>query len=128
MRPMREAMTGKGLQRPVPSLVISSVLAAVFLIVNLGLHRAIPSFQELFLDNPARLPRLTTLIISVPIFAWVILGVLAAVLLVAKDFTLSARWRDLVNGAFFLMLIVYTVSVLIGLFRPLVGCVIGSIE
>lgn len=44
----------KGLQRPVPSLVISSVLAAVFLIVNIGLYRVMPSFHEFTLDNAKR--------------------------------------------------------------------------
>ncbi len=121
-------MTGKGLQRPVPSLLISSVLAAVFLIVNLGLHRISPSFQKLYEGVCTPPPMLTGLITSVPAFVWLIVGVLGAVLVVAKDFVLATRWRDPVNGAFFLMLIVYTVSVLIGLFRPLVGGVIGSIE
>ena len=123
-----DTQDGRGLQRPVPSLAISSGLAAVFLIVNLGLHRATPSFREMYDDLGAPLPALTNLVMSAPAFAWVIVGVLGATLVIAKDFVLSVRWRDSVNRVAFLMLAVYCVGLVICLFRPLVGRVIRLID
>lgn len=119
---------GKGLLRHVPSLAISSGLAAVFLVVNLAVLRAAPSFQVVYDDFGASLPTLTSFVMSMPAFVWVIVGILGATLVIAKDFVLSVRWRDSVNRVAFLMLAVYCVGLVICLFRPLLGGVISSIK
>lgn len=94
--------------------------------VNAGMLLLVtPKFAEIFLDFGTALPSVTRAFVAGPPWAWPVVMVAIAVLVVLKDFALSRRNCRAVDILFSVFVAAVFVLYLIAMFIPLVQLIQG---
>jgi hypothetical protein len=76
-------------------------------------------FDEVQVQGSLVLPFLTRLILSVPVFAWILIGVLGATSLIGKSYALPPKAARSVDGVALAGLVLVIAASALGLFVPM---------